>query len=377
MSKLFLLFLSGCLFSSCNPYFVRSIFLNDPSVKMERTMPLRQVKNGTIRPLSVAANYNQSDIPDSLWYLLKKSRTVAFLVLKEDSLLCEWYATGYSDSSLTNPFSVTKSIVSILTGVALKEGKIKSLEEPVCHYYAPYRKEGLSTITFKDLLRMSSGVNYRDNLNPAGGTARIYYGNNIPKLINSFKVVKPPGTEFRYKNCDPEILTLALQNAVGMNMSDYASQKLWQPIGAAHAAKWSIDNRKDGVERTYCCFHSDARDLSRIGMLYEHKGNWFGRQIVDTSFVTASLTPHNLPQENGKLQTHNGYLWWLRNVDGLGDFAADGLKGQYVSVIPSKHLIFVRLGKRDWLKHGQRFKELGGKSFYSNMVRQVVKTWGS
>ncbi len=377
MQKLFPLLVGMCLIAACNPYFARSIFLNDPGVKVEKTMPLRQVKNGTTRPLSVSDNYNKSAIPDSLRYLLNKSRTVAFLVLKEDRLLCEWYAKGYSDSSLTNPFSVTKSIVSILTGVALKEGKIKSLEEPICNYYPPYRKEGLNTITFKDLLRMSSGVNYRDNLNPAGGTARIYYGNNIPKLINSFKVVKQPGTEFRYKNCDPEILTLALQNAVGMNMSDYASQKLWQPIGAAHPAEWSIDNPKNGVERSYCCFHTDARDLSRIGILYEHQGNWFGKQIVDTAYVKASLTPHNLPRENGKQQTHNGYLWWLRDVDGLGDFAADGLKGQYVCVIPSKHLIFVRLGKRDWLKHGQRFKAQKGNSFYSNMVRQVVKAWGS
>jgi CubicO group peptidase (beta-lactamase class C family) len=377
MKKILLPVLFSLLaFASCKIYVTRSIVYNVPGIHDNKILPVRIVKKGTPLPLCSSPNCLSATIPDSLMKILKQTGTVAFLVMKNDTILYEYYKHGYSDSSLTNPFSATKSLVSVLTGIALKEGKIKSLDEPVCNYYKPYQKEGLNKITFKDLLRMSSGVSFRDSyLNPAGATARLYYGNDLKNFINSFTLVKEPGTEFRYKNCDPEILTLALESAVGMNMSYYASEKLWKPLGAAHDAEWIIDNPKDGVEKTYCCFHTNARDLARMGMLWEHFGNWNGNQIVDSSYVRASITPHNLLQENGKRQTHNGYLWWIRNVDNLHDFSADGLLGQYVSVIPSQHLIFVRLGKKDWLKPGERFKSHKHPSLYDVLVRQVVKVW--
>jgi CubicO group peptidase (beta-lactamase class C family) len=377
IKKLVPLLVLFALLSSCKVYLVRSIIYNDPGIKDNKIMPVRIVKKGTPLPLCTSPECNKASIPDSLMKVLKNTGTVAFLVLKDDTVVYEYYKKGYSDSSLTNPFSVTKSIVSILTGVALKEGKIKSLDEPICDYYEPYRKEGLNKITFKNLLCMSSGVSFKDSyLNPAGPTAQIYYGNDMRGLINSFTLEKEPGTEFRYKNCDPEILTLALENAVGMNMSDYASEKLWKPIGAGHDAEWIIDKPKTGVEKSYCCFHTNARDLARIGILYEHKGNWHGTQIVDSGYVKASLTPHNLPRENGKVTHDNGYLWWLRRVDKIENFAADGLKGQFVGVLPKQHLIFVRLGKRDWLKVGTRFAKHHGPGLYHILVRDVAHIWG-
>lgn len=366
------------LFSACKIYVTRSIIYNDPGIQDNKIMPTRAVKAGTPLPLCSSPNCRISYIPDSLKRILRNTGTVAFLVIKDDTIVYEYYAKGYSDSSLTNPFSVTKSIVSILTGVALKEGKIKSLDEPVCNYYKPYQKEGLNKITFKDLLRMSSGVSFRDSyLNPAGPTAQIYYGNDVRALVNSFTITRQPGTEFRYKNCDPEILTLALENAVGMNMSDYASEKLWKPIGAGHDAEWIIDQPKTGIEKSYCCFHTNARDLARIGMLYEHNGNWHGKQIVDSAYVKASLTPHMLPCEDGKVCSDNGYLWWMRKVPGVENFSADGLKGQFIGVLPKQHLIFVRLGKRDWLKRGQRFAKRKGPGFYELLTANVAKAWGN
>jgi len=366
------------LITGCKIYLIRTIIYNDPGIHDNKIMPVRLVKSGTPLPICTSPDCGKARIPDSLMHLIKETGTVAFLVLKDDTVIYEYYAHGYSDSSLTNPFSVTKSIVSILTGVALKEGKIKSLDEPICDFYEPYKREGLDKITFKNLLCMASGVNFRDDyLNPIGGSAQLYYGDNLRGLINTFSIDRQPGTAFRYKNCDPEILTIALQNAVGMNMSDHASEKLWKPIGAGHDAEWIIDQPKTGIEKSYCCFHTNARDLSRIAILYEHKGNWHGRQIVDTSYVNASLTPHHLPAETGKPTNNNGFLWWLRHVDNIENFSADGMKGQYVGVVPSKHLIFVRLGKRDWLHRGQRFLPHKGPNLYDIMLRNVVKVWGN
>ncbi|HWB62161.1 MAG TPA: serine hydrolase [Chitinophagales bacterium] len=376
MKKVLFLVFPILLLASCKIYVTRAFLYNDPGIQDNKIMPVRIVKAGKPQPLITSPGYMDFHAPDSLMHLLKRTHTVAFLVMRNDSILYEWYARGYSDSSLTNPFSATKSIVSILTGIALKDGKIKSLDEPVCDYYPPYRKKGLDKITFKNLLCMSSGVNFRDSyLNPAGPTSQIYYGDNMRGLIDSFYAERPAGTFFRYKNCDPEILTLALQNAVGMNMSDYASQKLWKPIGADHDAQWIVDKPDSaGVEKSYCCFHTDARDIARIGILYEHKGNWRGYQLVDSAYVDASLTPHRLPTEQGKPTNNYGYFWWIRGGNANKNFSADGLKGQYVGVMPEQHLIFVRLGKRDWLKPGQRFKE--PKKLYPILSAEVQAIWG-
>ncbi len=325
--------------------------------------------------LPQALSYNTARLPDSLLLSLHKSQTIAFIVLKNDSLVYEWYAPGYSDSSHTNPFSATKSIVGVLTGIALKEGKIKSLDKPICNYLPEYAKDQRKELTFRHLLMMSSGMNYYDHfLNPFGQLSRLYYGNNMPKLINSLRYEKAPGTEWRYKNADPEILTLALQKAVGKNMSEYASEKLWQPLGASREAWWTVDRKKEGYEKSYCCFYSNAKDLARVGMLFEHSGNWQGQQIVDSAYVKQSLTPVQLPDTKGKTFMGYGYLWWLRNVDNVGDYSMEGMRGQYISVIPNENLIIVRLGVKDWYKSKDRFKSI---TLYPTIVRSVLGVWGN
>ena len=358
------LFISSCTFT-------RTVVYNDPGLEDYKFLPYSHVKATNYQPLPESSQYNTIKLPDSLSQALKQTKTIAFLIFKHDSLIYEWYAKGYSDSSHTNPFSMTKSVTSILTGIALKEGKIKSLDEPVGNYYEPYKRTDLSHLTLKHLLTMSSGLNYHDDFNPVGQLAQIYYGRDLLKLVNTMKQEKVAGYEFRYKNVDPQILGIALRNAVGMPIAEYASEKLWGPIGAAHDAYWLVDH-KGGMEKTYCCFHTDARDIARIGLLYEHMGNWQGLQIVDTSYVKASLTPIHIPDgERGDsvICDRYGYLWWLRNTDGKGDYAADGMKGQYVGTIPDKDLIFVRLGKRDWYKAGQRFKNF--PFLYKQIVRSL------
>jgi len=356
-------------FVLCSCLLGRTIVYNDPGMEDYKILPYSHVKATNYQPLPESSRYNTFKLPDSLWQELQQTQTIAFLIFQHDSLIYEWYAKGYSDSSHTNPFSVTKSITSILTGIALKEGKIKNLDEPVGNYYEPYKRADLSGITLKHLLTMSSGLNYHDDLNPVGQLAHLYYGRDLPKFVNTLKKEKEPGYEFRYKNADPEILGIALRNAVGMSITDYATDKLWGPIGAAHDAYWLTDH-KGGMEKTYCCFHTDARDIARIALLYEHMGNWHGLQIVDTSYVKASLTPINIPdgERGDSVICHRyGYLWWLRDIDGKIDYRADGLRGQYIGTLPDKDIIFVRLGKRDWYKAGQRF----GK--FPFLYKQIVE----
>ena len=195
MRKIFFV-CAGIMALLCSCQFTRTVVYNDPGLEDYRFMPYSRVKATNYQPLTESSQYNNIRLPDSLARSLKQTQTVAFLIFKHDSLIYEWYEKGYSDSSHTNPFSATKSITSILTGIALKEGKIKSLDEPVGNYYEPYKLGELNKITLKHLLTMSSGLNYHDNfLNPFGHVAHLYYGRNLLTFVNTMKKEKAAGYE--------------------------------------------------------------------------------------------------------------------------------------------------------------------------------------
>lgn len=297
-----------------------------------------------------AANYNQVKWPGSLQQLHQELETVAFLVIQNDSIVYEQYWDGYSDKSLSNSFSMAKSIVSILVGAALRDGYIKSIDQPVAEFLPSFKEGGKQRITIKHLLMMSSGLNWDESYaNPFSVTTEAYYGTNLKKVIERLKAVEEPGQTFSYKSGDTQILGMVVEAATGKSLSRYAEDKLWKPIGAEHDAEWSVDN-PTGIEKAYCCFFSNARDFARIGKLYLQNGIWNGDTIVDPAFVRESLSPNGLPTESGGPADY-GYQWWLLpNYKDQFIFYARGILGQYIIVIPEKQAIIVRLGK----KRGQR-----------------------
>ena len=297
-----------------------------------------------------AANYNQVKWPGSLQQLHQELETVAFLVIQNDSIVYEQYWDGYSDKSLSNSFSMAKSIVSILAGAALRDGYIKSIDQPVAEFLPSFKEGGKQRITIKHLLMMSSGLNWDESYaNPFSVTTEAYYGTNLKKVIERLKAVEEPGQTFSYKSGDTQILGMVVEAATGKSLSRYAEDKLWKPIGAEHDAEWSVDN-PTGIEKAYCCFFSNARDFARIGKLYLQNGIWNGDTIVDPAFVRESLSPNGLPTESGEPADY-GYQWWLLpNYKDQFIFYARGILGQYIIVIPEKQAIIVRLGK----KRGER-----------------------
>ena len=334
-------------------------------------MPNATVKSTNPTDLNVSAHYNEKDLPDSLLQNLKENKTVAFLVLKNDSLVYEWYKNGYSAKKRTNVFSVTKSIMSILVGIALKEGKIKSLDEPISNYYTEFKEGERSKITFKHLLQMSSGLNYYDSYkNPFGPSGQLYYSRDVRKVTNELQSEKEAGIEWRYKNCDPQVLAFALEKAVGMPLDKYAAEKLWSPLGASQEALWTKD-RKKGNLKTYCCFNTNARDIARLGILYKNGGNWNGKQLVDSAYVKASLTPANIKRTNGTQMMNYGYAWWLPQMEGskVKTFAAEGMLGQFCIVVPEKNLVIVRFGKKP--SKIERFRKM-----YKYSVMSCCNIWG-
>ncbi|MDO6392486.1 serine hydrolase [Pontibacter sp. BT731] len=306
----------------------------------------------TSQPWPLATNYNQLTLPQELQQLHKELESVAFVVVHRDSLLYEQYWDGYSEESLSNSFSVAKSIVSILVGIALQEGAIQSIDQPVGDFLPEFKEGAKAKITIRHLLWMSSGLNWDESYaNPLSVTTEAYYGSDLKKVVRKLEAVEEPGQAFSYKSGDTQILAFVLEAATGKNLADYAEEKLWRPLGAEQKAEWSIDHPL-GNEKAYCCFFSNARDFARIGQLYLQNGVWQGDTLVAPEYVQASLTPSGLTDANtGEPTTQYGYQWWLLpDYKGQSIFYARGILGQYVIVIPEKELVIVRLGK----KRGER-----------------------
>jgi CubicO group peptidase (beta-lactamase class C family) len=238
---------------------------------------------------------------------------------------------------------MAKSVTSILIGCAIDEGFIKSVDEPITNYIPELNEKGFDKVTIRHLLQMTSGIEFKESYsNPFGDAASFYYGRNLRKKISKMEMKTEPGTQFEYISGNTQLLGLVLERALhGKSVTQYLQEKLWTPLGMEYDASWSIDRKKDGLEKTFCCLNACARDYARIGRLYLNKGNWNGKQIVSQKWV----------EESTKLDTTAGsasfyqFQWWLP-APGV-DFMAEGILGQFIYVNPSKDLIIVRLGKKE------------------------------
>ncbi|WP_207534770.1 serine hydrolase domain-containing protein [Desertivirga arenae] len=198
----------------------------------------REVAKGSkIQSWAHSPEYNKKPLSDTLRRTLEETESVAFLVIKNDSMVHEEYWDGYSDTTLSNPFSVTKSIVGLLIGIAIDEGKITSVDQHVSDFLPDFKEGRKSEITIKHLLQMASGLDFMESYNtPFNYTTESYYGDDLPKLVSKLKVIETPGSIYRYKSGDTQILGLILTKATGKTISEYASEKLWQKLGVALSA---------------------------------------------------------------------------------------------------------------------------------------------
>ncbi|MDX1463586.1 MAG: serine hydrolase [Marinirhabdus sp.] len=272
---------------------------------------------------------------------LEQNETVAYIIIKNDSILYENYLNGYEESSIVNSFSMAKSILSILVGIAIDEGKIESIDEPIIRYLPELTNKGFDAVTIDHLLNMSSGIDFNESYkNPFGDAATFYYGTNLTKASFNLKPKYPPGTRFKYSSGDSQLLGLVLASALkDQSISSYLEEKLWKPLGMEFDASWSLD-RKDGIEKTFCCVNARARDFAKIGRLFMNNGTWNGKQIVSESWVKQST---KIDTTHGKKATYQ-HQWWINPED--KSFEAEGILGQHIYVHPEKNVVIVRLGKK-------------------------------
>lgn len=288
------------------------------------------------QPWPLHKKYNLVEPTNKLLETNEELGTIAFLIIKNDSIWFEEYYDDFDKNSQTNSFSMSKSITSALLGKAIDDGFIQNLSQPVGDFYPQYSETGL---TVGDLSSMASGLNWDESYsNPFGMTARAYYDDDLAKTILRLRVVDTPGVRFKYLSGNTELLAMVLQKATKKQLSDYLYEKFWNPMGAENPAFWQLDDSENRLVKAYCCIGSNARDFARFGKLYKDFGKWNGRQLLDSAFVAKSITPR-FPES-----PEYGYGFWLSDHLEKKIFAMRGILGQYVIVIPEDDLIIVRLG---------------------------------
>ena len=285
-------------------------------------------------------DYNTVKETDALNSWNESLGTVAFLIIKNDSIWFENYYQGFDKDSKSNSFSMAKSLVSAMLGKAIMDGKIKSLDQKVSDFYPEFSEGNAAKLTVGDLSSMASGMDWDESYySPFSITTRAYFYDDLKSMMLKVPITEQPGKSFKYLSGDFELLGMVISKATGQTLSDFLSDTFWKPLGCENEAFWQIDSKKNGMEKAYCCVASNARDFARFGKLYKDHGKWNGKQLLDSAFVAKSVTPRfeESPQY--------GYGWWLiQNHNDRHFFMMQGHLGQYVIVEPEDNVIIVRLG---------------------------------
>ena len=294
----------------------------------------------------VQALFEQNPAIDDLDGFLEQSQTQAFIVIQDDTILYEKYFNGAARDSIVTSMSVAKSITSALIGAAIADGFIESVNDPITDYLPELaeRDPAFSEITIRDLLLMSSGLEYEGTGGLAGDDSKTYYYPDLRKLaLEETSVIDPPGSEFVYNTYHPLLLGMILERATGMPVAAYQEARIWQPIGMEFDGSWSLDSESSGFEKMESGFNSRAIDSAKFGRLYLNNGNWDGTQVLPADWIAQSTQPD--PDSEGANRYYR-YMWESKPHDESNyDYMAQGKYCQYVYVSPLKNLIIVRHGE--------------------------------
>jgi len=344
-----------------------------PSVDTWRIFPQRSVENTGV-PAALATSPmprfpETVTVPDffdvsqkrvARWNdLFAQTDTRAFVVVHDDAVVYEAYPNGANRDDVQPGFSVTKSFMSTLVGIAIHDGKIRSVDDPVVGYLPELRGRGLDDLRIRDLLTMSSGVGFDQVgavsplLAPFSDDPRVYYSPDLRSIALSVRAgTEPVGQAFRYNDYYLLLEGIILERVTGQSLSSYLSTKLWTPLQMEHPASWSLDSDTDSFEKPEAGLNARALDFARLGLLYLHGGRWGSQQVVPSSWVREATAPDAgdtrpwiTASRWKEIGGYYGYHWWgLRGRDDTYDFMARGNLGQIIYVSPATNTVVVRLG---------------------------------
>ena len=325
----------------------RSLYKQYPSAGLNHTDQIYQLPND-YRELPESYAYEGQTKKVKEW--IKRTDTTGIIVIKDGKVVFENYYNGNDILTHAIVFSVSKSFVSFLIGVALEEGKIESLQDPVDKYATILKGSGYEGVSIKNVLQMSSGIQFTEDYDDLKSDivrlAAAFAVGSLDEFITSLKNEKTPGSYNRYVSADTQVLSMVLKGATDKSLTDYMQTKLWSKLGAENDAEWVTD--RDGTELALGGLNATIRDLAKFGILYLNKGqNFKGEQLVSSDWVKASVTPdapHLMPGRDNPASEWilgYGYQWWIPEYP-EGDYSAIGIYGQFIYVHPAHNVVIAK-----------------------------------
>ena len=311
-------------------------------------------------------------------YLLRTD-TAALLIIQNGKIKYEnYWLTGGPDEHWFS-FSMAKSFISALIGIAIHQKYINSIEDKITFYVPQLKNSAYDNVRIKDILQMSSGASwnedYGDPNSDINRSARIFaIGGSLDEFTSSLEKELEPGSFNRYNSTDTQALGMLLREATGASITEYMQKMLWEPIGAEKNGYWIVDS--ENMEMAYAGFMATARDYAKLGELYRLKGNLNNKQIIPSEWIELSTKPdgpHLLPGDNplSDFPLGYGFQWWI--PDNSGDFSAIGVYNQFIYVSPKNNTVIVKLSANSSYgtsNDANGKSELEGISFFKAILSQ-------
>lgn len=315
----------------------RTANINDHSA-----FAVNKVATGEKSLLSKHPGYNQKSLPAEFISELENGGSAAFLVLQNGQVISENYFNGYDDRSKTNSFSMAKTVTTLLLGIAIEEGYVRDLDQPITDFIPEFANDPLGkNATIAHFSLMNSGYEWEENYyTPFSPTVELYYGDNIEEFLLQGEFTQEPGEFWEYSSASTQIMGIfllrALQKAGAADtLSEYLSEKIWQPMRMNDDALWHLDD--SGMELVYCCINTNARNFAKLGLLMLNNGKWNDQQLVPERFVSEMTKPVGQP--------FYGLSTWLALEHEPSYYWFSGHLGQYIINVPEHNMIVIRLGE--------------------------------
>ena len=255
----------------------------------------------------------------------------------------EQYFGGYGELSRTNSFSMAKTVLTMMVGIAIEEGIIASFDQPITDYLPEFNSDELGkNATLAQLSLMNSGYDWVEHYYSwFSPTVELYHGSDVEEFLLGRSFSDAPSERWYYSSASTQLLAIALSRALEANgqsgsLAKYLSAKIWQPMGMNDDGVWHTD--EEGMELAYCCINSNARNFAKLGQLLLNNGRWGDQQIIPEAFVRKMIQPEG--------QADYGYSTWLNYDNNPSFYHFSGHLGQAIAVVPEHSLVVVRLGER-------------------------------
>ncbi|WP_434353933.1 serine hydrolase [Psychrobacter sp. HD31] len=325
---------------------------------------------------TLPAHFNFKNEQINTQAFLEQNRLEGIMIIKDDKVVLEEYKLGFTPDDTHIGWSLSKSVVSALLGIAYHDGLFE-LDAPITQYLPQFKGTGYDNVKIKNLLQMSSGVGFNEDygdfhsdINRFGRT--FAFGKSFEDFALTLKNEKPQGTYNQYVSIDTQVLGMLLTKVTGMGLTEYYQQKLWEPLGMQDHGEWIID--ETGMEMALGGLNMTMRDYAKIGLLYLHQGKLNGQQLIPSEWVKMSTTPdapHLMPgkRDNATREQGYGFQWWIPVHDD-GDFFGSGIYDQYIYVQPHKNLVIVTLSANHHFKTRKR----GGERKHVALFKAIADT---